>query len=193
MSAREKIKIDWDSYIKSANEKCSEIADLLIDNRKLLYVSQKEGNLALENVSELISICNGDMDSKNVLWLNDKPQIIDLECLSYGNPYMELFQLALYWSGYEHCSINYELLIAFIKSYCQEYGELKIDWDILYKSNLGRLEWLEYNVKRALMIECENEEEKLLGIEQVKQTIKHIIYYDSIHDELLERLNKEFN
>ncbi len=56
MSAREKIKIDWDFYIKSANEKYSEIADLLIDNRELLYVSQKEGNLALENVPELISI-----------------------------------------------------------------------------------------------------------------------------------------
>lgn len=193
MSAREEIKIDWDFYIKLSNEKCPEIIALLIDNRELLYDSQKEGNLALKSVPPVISICNGDMDSKNVLWFDDNPQIIDLECLSYGNPYMELFQLALYWSGYENCSINYEHLISFITAYCQEYGKLQVDWDVLYKSNFGILEWLEYNVKRALMIECENEEERLLGIDQVKQTIKHIIYYDLIHDELLGRLNKEFN
>lgn len=187
---RNEINIDWDSYIVSSKDKCPEITDILKDNKKILYKSQNEGNAALKNIPDITVISNGDMDSKNVLWIDGKPKIIDLECLNYGNPYMELFQLALCWSGYEHCRINYTLLAAFIKSYINVYGNFKINWKDLYSSNFGRLEWLEYNIKRALMIECENEEERQLGVGQVKETMEHIIYYDLVKDELLRELDK---
>jgi thiamine kinase-like enzyme len=186
---RNEICIDWDYYITSAYKNCPEISDILIDNRNLLYTSQNEGNIALKNIPSVTTICNGDMDSKNVLWVNGEPIIIDLECLNYGNPYMELFQLALSWSGFEHCHLDYTLLKSFITAYCMEYGKIEVDWEILYSSNLGRLEWLEYNIKRALMIECADAEEQRLGIEQVKETINHVIYYSSIKKELLENLN----
>jgi thiamine kinase-like enzyme len=186
---RNEICIDWDYYITSAYNNCPEISDILNDNRNLLYTSQNEGNIALKNVPSITTICNGDMDSKNVLWVKGEPKIIDLECLSYGNPYMELFQLALCWSGYEHCHLDYTLLKSFITAYCKEYGKIEVDWEILYSSNFGRLEWLEYNIKRALMIECADAEEQRLGIEQVKETINHVIYYAFIKNELLENLN----
>lgn len=186
---RNEICIDWDYYITSAYNNCPEISDILNDNRNLLYTSQNEGNKALKNVPSITTICNGDMDSKNVLWVNGEPKIIDLECLSYGNPYMELFQLALCWSGYEHCHLDYTLLKSFITAYCKEYGKIEVDWEILYSSNFGRLEWLEYNIKRALMIECADAEEQRLGIEQVKETINHVIYYALIKNELLGNLN----
>lgn len=183
------ICINWDSYIGLADEKYPEIAKLLKENRKLLYISQEQGNEALKKIPDISSICNGDMDSKNVLWVNEKPQIIDLESLNYGNPYMELFQLSLCWSGFENCCINYELLKSFIKAYRKEYGKFQVDWNVLYNSNYGTLEWLEYNIKRALLIECENEEERELGVEEVRKTISHVIYYNSIKDELLGQLN----
>lgn len=188
--SRNEINIDWDFYIRLANQKCPEISALLNDNRDLLYLSQKQGNAALHKIPAVKCICNGDMDSKNVLWVNGKPKVIDLECLNYGNPYMEMFQLALCWSGYEHCDINYDLLTAFINSYRNSYGYFEVDWNVLYSTNFGRLEWLEYNVKRALMLECENEEERLLGIEQVKETIGHVFYYAEIRGDLLNHLNK---
>ncbi len=53
---------------------------------------------------------------------------------------------------------------------------MPIDWETLYDCNNGRLEWLEYNIKRVLGIDCVNDE-KEMGIEQVKETIQHIIYY----------------
>lgn len=186
---KDELCIDWDLYINLAYEKCPEIVSLLKDNKELLYLSQNEGNLAFKKIPAITSICNGDMDSKNVLWVNGKPNIIDLECLNYGNPYLELFQLALCWSGYEHCLINYELLKTFIRAYCREHGRFEADWEVMYNSNCGRLEWLEYNIKRALMIECENDEERKLGIEQVQETISHIIYYSSVKNELLYQLN----
>ncbi len=187
--SRDEISIGWDAYIELAKQKCPEIVSLLHDNRAILYTSQEEGNAALNKVPSIKCVCNGDMDSKNVLWVNGEPYIIDLECLSYGNPFMELFQLALCWSGYEHCAVDYDLLTAFINSYFATYGETEIDWEVLYSTNFGRLEWLEYNVKRALLIECENEEEQQLGIEQVKETIDHIIYYAEIRSDLINHLN----
>lgn len=189
---RNEINIDWDYYINSSYKKCPEISDILNDNRNLLYTSQIEGNIALRNVPSITTICNGDMDSKNVLWFNGEPKIIDLECLNYGNPYMELFQLALCWSGYESGHLDYSLLKSFIAAYFQEYGKIDVDWKVLYSSNFGRLEWLEYNIKRALMMECADDEEQRLGIEQVKETISHVVYYSSIKNELLKNLNKIF-
>jgi pullulanase len=61
-----------------------------------------------------------------------------------------------------------------------------INWEVLYYTNNGRLEWLEYNIKRALMLETDSEEEQQLGINEVKETIAHVVYYESIKSELLK-------
>lgn len=185
----ERLQIDWDYYINSSFEKCPQITDILKVNRDLLYYSQEKANKAFLNVPSGECICNGDMDSKNVLWIDNKPRIIDLECLNYDNPYIELFQLALCWSGYEECNLDYDLLKSFIKSYKNEVGVIDVDWNVLYHANVGRLGWLEYNIKRALMLECEDEEERQLGIKEVFDTVDHVIYYEKIKKPLLEKLH----
>ena len=65
------------------------------------------------------------------------------------------------------------------------------DWETIYWSNFGRLEWLEYNVKRSLGIEC-SEEEIAVGISEVRETVAHLIYYDNARDEIMDCL-KEFS
>lgn len=192
-SIRSEICIDWNTYIDLAFEGCLEIADILQSNRELLYIGQDEFNRALKNIPSVTCICDGDMDCKNVLWVNESPVIIDLECLDYGNPFMEMFQIALSWSGDVLCHIDYDLLKTFLASYQQEYGCIHGDVKTLYGVGFRWLEWLEYNVKRALMIECENEEERRLGIEQVLQTMDRIIYYHSIKEELLQQLDTRCN
>ncbi|MEA4831758.1 MAG: phosphotransferase [Oscillospiraceae bacterium] len=187
-----KINIDWDYYINLAKSQAIEIVEMLQQHKKLLIESQAKGNESYERLPVISSISNGDLDVKNVLWVNNKPFVIDLECLKYGNPFLELLELALCWSGYEHCNINYKYIEQFISSYFAIFGMCKIDWSVLYYSNNGRLKWLEYNVKRALRIECNEEEERLLGIEQVKDTIQHIIYYNIIGEELINRLSRLF-
>uniref|UniRef100_UPI004057C393 aminoglycoside phosphotransferase family protein n=1 Tax=Acetatifactor sp. TaxID=1872090 RepID=UPI004057C393 len=184
----EDFRFDWDAYIALANEKCPEIAKKLQSNRNLLYLAQQEYNSAMTNVPAISCICDGDMDSKNVLWVDGEPLIIDLECLDYGNPFTEMFQLALSWAGGVLCDIDFERLGAFIRAYSHEYGTLNIDLKSLYGIGFSWLDWLEYNVKRALMIECENEEEQKLGIGQVHETLGRIIYYHSVKDELLKQL-----
>lgn len=58
------------------------------------------------------------------------------------------------------------------------------DWETLYDCNNGRLEWLEYNIKRVLGIDC-GEDEKEIGAKQVEETVKHIIYYSKIKEQIL--------
>ena len=63
-----------------------------------------------------------------------------------------------------------------------------INWETIYYANNGRIEWLEYNLKRALLIECSSEEEQQIGINEVKETIKHIVYYAKIKEEILNNI-----
>ncbi len=182
---REELHIDWDDYIEKLAGKNPELSELLRKNRTLLYESQDKGNEAIKKLPTTMAICHNDMDSKNVLWSGTECRIIDLECLSYGSPVMELYELALCWSGYEVCNIDFNLFQSFIRAYEKAGGTLPTDWETVYYSNNGRLEWLEYNVKRALGIECSDEEIEL-GIGQVKETITHVIYYHEAKNKILD-------
>lgn len=182
---REELHIDWDGYIEKLAEKNPELSKLLQGNRALLYESQDKGNEAIKKLPATVAICHNDMDSKNVLWSGEDCRIIDLECLSYSSPVMELYELALCWSGYEVCNIDFNLFQSFIRAYEKAGGILPTDWETIYYSNNGRLEWLEYNIKRALGIECSDEEIEL-GIGQVKETIAHVIYYHEAKNSILD-------
>lgn len=107
---------------------------------------------------------------------------------------MEMLELALCWSGYEDCQIDFRLFQAFLQGYKNAGGDLPIDWETLYDCNNGRLEWLEYNIKRVLGIDC-GDDEKEIGIEQVKETIQHIIYYSEMKEQIMEHcyINADFN
>lgn len=186
----DEIHVDWDNYIAQAKEKCPEIAKELAKHRDLFYTAQKQYNHALQSMPSITAICDGDMDCKNILWVDDKPLLIDLECLDYGNPYWEMYRLALDWSGDVICKINFEYLQAFLSAYRKAFGKLSIDLSSLYGLGFGWLDWLDYNIKRALMLECEDIDEQRLGIEQVLGTIPRIVYYDSVRDTLLAHLPK---
>lgn len=189
---REELHINWDSYIEKLAKKNPELSELLSESRDFLYESQDKGNEAIKKLPTAVAICHNDMDSKNVLWNGDECRIIDLECLSYSSPVMELYELALCWSGYEVCNIDFSLFRRFICAYEKAGGMLPKDWETVYYCNNGRLEWLEYNVKRALGIECSEEEVKL-GVGQVKETVAHVIYYHEAKESILESLKNMSN
>lgn len=179
------MSIDWDYYLAKMEKVDMRLYTVLKDSLPVIKDSQNNGNLARKKLPPIVSICHNDMDCKNVLWNGNDYRIIDLECLSYSNPFMELFELALCWSGYENCQIDFRLFQAFFQGYANAGGELPVDWETLYDCNNGRLEWLEYNVKRVLGIDC-GEDEKEIGIEQVEETVQHIIFYSEMKKQILE-------
>ena len=66
---------------------------------------------------------------------------------------------------------------------------MNIDWESIYYANNGRLEWLEFNIKRSLMIDCDTEEEQNIGLNEVMETIEHVVYYDSVKEKILNNIN----
>lgn len=187
---RNEIHIDWQKYVGLAKDMNSPVYDIIKDNVDLFNYSMTKGNAAIKKIPPVKAICHNDMDSKNVMWFNDEFKLIDLECLGYSSPYLELFELALCWSGYETCNIDFKLFGAFFKAYFENTNlDADIDWEVMYYSNYGRLEWLEYNIKRALMLECDTAEEQQIGISEVKETVEHIIYYDKIKNDILKNIS----
>lgn len=186
--------IDFDYYIDLLKENNKELYKLLYDNLDIIKESMANGNKSIKNIPMVSSICHNDLDSKNVMWKNNDFRIIDLECLCYSNPYLELYEMALCWSGYEDCNIDFSLFKSFFKSYINNSTlDMNIDWESIYCVNNGRLKWLEFNLKRSLLIECDSKEEQELGIKEVKKTIEHIIYYEKMKDKILKTINKVIN
>ncbi len=186
-SVRNKIDIDWDCYIKQLALKNQELCQLLKNNRDLLLECQINGNLAIKKLPKVVCVCHNDMDSKNVLWFGNDCRLIDLESLDYSSPYIELFELALCWSGFEDCIINFSLFRSFLRAYAESGGRILTDFETVYWSNFGRLEWLEYNIKRALGIDCAPDEIDA-GVSEVNNAMTQIIYYRNVKDKILDSL-----
>lgn len=177
--------IDWEFYLAELKKTEERLYAILKDAFPIIQASQNKGNSARKKLPQFVAICHNDMDCKNVLWNGNTYRIIDLECLSYNNPFMELFELALCWSGYEDCQIDFQKFQAFLQGYKNACGELPTDWETVYDCNNGRLEWLEYNIKRVLGMDC-GEDEKEIGIKQVEETVQHIVYYSEMQKQILD-------
>lgn len=166
---REILALDWDGFALSDEDK------------GLLEQMQTAANAAV--LPPLSTICHNDMDPKNVLWNGMDCRIIDLECLGYGSPYLELLETALCWAGYESGTVDFDRFTAFVNAYAQAGGDLATDWEAVYAANCGRLEWLHYNLLRAGG--SEGEENRRLGKAEVEKTLVCIKGYTKIQDEIV--------
>ena len=178
---------DWKKYADMATESKSEIAGLLGENLELLNYAQNQVNEARKNLPDIIRISDEDMDPKNVMWENGKPLVIDLECLNYGNPASHVLQLALQWSGITTCNLKLNLLKSFFAGYHKAYDNGFHDYQKIFGLAYTWIEWLEYNIQRALGA-CVDEAERQMGVEQVVQTINRIKYLREKEDDIKKEL-----
>ncbi len=192
-------KINWQEYVRRANDENNEIASVLTDNVRLLIYAEKELNAARASLPDILCISDGDMDPKNVMWDEGNPWVIDLECLEYGNPISHALQLALQWAGTvtcnmdaERCAPQIDLLIekmaAFFDGYLSAYDNCFRGYSAVFGLAYTWVEWLEYNMKRALGA-CMDESERILGISEVKHTINVIKYLQNMEKEIKEALD----
>jgi len=172
-SGQEPVSFDWDDLIRRLLADKPEFGALVSTRRDMLYECQRRANEAFPRLPAVTAICHSDLDSKNVLWRGDECRIIDLECLSRSNPYLELYETALYWSGIEECRIDPTLFEAFIRAYAGAGGELPQNWAVIHDANAGRLGWLEYNLRRALGMDC-SANEIAIGESETKKTLAQL-------------------
>ncbi len=181
---------NWNHYLQMGKENNMIWVNLMSEVVDRLYEWSIQAKRSSKLLATEMVISHRDLDSKNVMWSNDKPIIIDWEAAGYVNPMQELIETAIYWAENETGTINKEKILAFIGGYKNIHGPLKGNWRIvLFNGFLGKLSWLEYNLKRSLGIECVDKEEQSLGINEVTETINALIYYSEIIPKLEKWIN----
>ncbi|WEG12237.1 phosphotransferase [Pullulanibacillus sp. KACC 23026] len=184
--------IDWKYYIEKGQKSNNEWIEQLLEIVDKLYEWTSLAINAKRCLSANLVISHRDLDPKNVLWYKGGPVFIDWESAGYINPMQDLIETALYWSEDETGNVDKRRFFAFINGYKKGYGETKADWSMVLENGfLGKLGWLEYNLKRSLWIECSNEEEQKLGTTQVIGTIKEIRDYAEKISKLVNWLNNQ--
>ncbi|WP_400247478.1 phosphotransferase [Niallia sp. JL1B1071] len=170
--------IEWKYYIQKGQESNAEWVVLLLEIVDRLYEWTSLANNANKLLSANLVISHRDLDPKNVLWHNDKPVLIDWESAGYINPMHDLIETALYWSEDDTGSMDKERFSTFINGYKKRYGKVQANWSTVLENGFsGKLDWLEYNLKRSLWMECSDEEEQMMGTTQAIETIKEIKDY----------------
>ncbi len=180
--------IDWHGYVCRAKEEDPELAALLAENEELLYYVEGELNRARASLPDLLCVSNEDMDPKNIMWENGNPWVIDLECLDYGNPISHALQLALQWSGIVTCEMDIDKMTAFFNGYLEAYDNCFRGYRDVVGVAYTWIEWLEYNIQRALG-SCIDEAERKLGISEIRNTIDRIKYIHTMEPQIKEALN----
>ncbi len=165
--------VRWEEYIREAERQRNETAALLRENAALLEGAQDALNRARQALPDIVCITDEDMDPKNVMWENGEPAVIDLECLDYGNPVSHALQLSLQWSGITICRPDPELQKAFLEGWREAYDCGFRRFGSVLGLAYTWIEWLEYNIRRALG-ECMDEKERETGIAEVRNTIRRI-------------------
>lgn len=177
-------EVDFNALLDGALKKESVIASALKENIALLENAQKSLNEARKKLPSMSSICDDDMDPKNVMWHEGKAYIIDLECLEYGNPISSALNLAIQWCGTVTGNFNKDNLEEFFKGYLQSYDNGFRSYDELFGIAYTWIEWLEYNIKRALGMVSSDPEEIKLGETETLNTIDRIKYLASIEGDI---------
>lgn len=182
----------WTYYLQKGIEFHAEWIDLLQTNIDKLATWSLESKKAQESLSKDIKISHRDLDPKNVLWVQDSPIIIDWESAGFIHPLQELIETAIYWAESQTSNFDKERFISFLDGYKKGSKKIEANWHlVLFGGFLGKLEWLEYSLKRSLGLECTDTKEQQLGTEQVTYTIQSLIQYENLMIEI-EELLKEY-
>ncbi len=169
------VSVNWDMLAARARACTPKLAEAIAQNAELLYSAEGEYNASVRRLPRVLTITDGDMDAKNVMWTPSGPVIIDLECLRYGSPFYDAWVLALSWAGGDVCEFDGERFRAFLDAYERACG-LHPDAESCFGLGFSWLEWLEYNVRRACG-EMSDPEEAALGLRESMATVERIRFY----------------
>ena len=176
--------VDFEAFLEDAKAKDSMIAPLLEANMPLLAEAQNKLNEARKSLPAMRAISNDDMDPKNIMWQDGKAYVIDLECLGYSNPISSCLDLSLQWAGTVNGKFNKDNLEAFFKGYLSAYDNGFRSYDELFGIAYTWIEWLEYNIKRALGMVSTDTNEIRLGEAEAVNTINRIKYLATIEGDI---------
>ena len=181
------VEYDFLNYAECFKNKDKQIYQKLKNNINILNCMCDNYNKNIKYLPQIETICHNDLDPKNVLWNNDNFAIIDLECLSYSNPYLEVFETLLQWSGINTLNINIDCFKGFKTGYFKDSKiDLNIDWGIVYYCNINMINWLGYNIKKYLENQFNFKEEIDVTKCEIIKTLDKIVFYYNNKQQLID-------
>ncbi len=183
-------EVNWKMYSELCKDFKGDWKNCFKSNFDHLIKWNKEAKIADLMLTEKV-ISHRDIDPKNVMWLENNPTIIDWEAAGLMNPYRELIDMAMYWSKDTNGNINKDKFQLIVRTYQNHRGVSETKWlHVLHSVYAGLIGWLEYNLKRALLLECTDEEEQRLGEREVISTLKLLNDYSQEVPKLLKWLEE---
>ena len=182
-------EFEWNKYIDILKNQNKPYIEKLKQNIDMLYRLNKDSIKALEYANNNLVISHRDLDRKNVMWQDNIPFIIDWEASGYTNPTIELIQVGWYWSGGDTKNVDYDKFKKVISLYKKYYkGNIDNQIEILVKADVyGGLNWLNYNLQRALCIGNNYDQEEIeLAENEIIQSIEEIKYNESQFKNILK-------
>lgn len=190
----ESFYVDWESFINNNNFDNMSYKNLYLNNYRKYYSILRRTLERFNEINKEQTICHKDMDPKNVMWSSEEAIVIDWESSSLANPYQELLEVALSWSGFLSNNFDERKFTAVIDEYSKNKDISNEDWYFIICGNLiGRFSWLEYNLKRSLGIITNDEEEKDIAQNEVSKTIDEINRYLELIGTLYDIFHKLLN
>lgn len=168
---------DWEAYISNPNFDSMSYKEEYLKNYKKYNSLLKRANERFNESNIETSICHNDMDPKNVMWDGINPIIIDWESAGLSNPFRELVEDALCWSGFLSNHFNEEKFTAVIAEYIKTKQFEHQRYNTICGNLVGRFGWLKYNLERSLGICSDDLEERKLAENEVSKTIDEINRY----------------
>lgn len=181
---------DWKSYITNPNFDDMSYKEEYLKNYEKYNSLLKKANERFNESNIETSICHNDMDPKNVMWDGMNPIIIDWESAGLSNPYRELLEDALCWSGFLSDNFNEERFTVVIDEYIKTKPIKHQIYNTICGNLVGRFGWLKYNLERSLGICSNDAEEKKLAENEVIKTIDEINRYVELIDPMYDILCK---
>lgn len=171
---------NWKSFLEKGKEQNAHWINIYSEMIEKLIDWNTRINEAGNNLSKFMVISHRDLDPKNVMWHEDTPYLIDWEAAGYVNPYQELLEVLNYWTNNGNGTLDKDKFKILLNAYSVYMNIKTVDWNpVLHSGYAGMLGWLEYSLKRALGIESTDENEKVIGAEQVIGTIEELKRYDN--------------
>lgn len=140
----------WQQLIQSAQSKVLWINE--IENRMSdLLIWNDCAHCVQSILDESFVVSHRDLDAKNVIWQNHHLVLIDWEYAGYIHPDLELFIVAMNWSGILQGQFDLHLFKALTNSYqLAKNKKVVFSFEILAGYYGYVLDWVEWNLRRAI-------------------------------------------
>lgn len=182
--------IRFRKYLRLAEHKGSSISQVLAENIKLLERSIESCNNAISRLPDVLSITYNSLKCDNVVWNPKFFTLLNPELINYGNPYIELINVAFSFAGGDDNNIDFDLFAAFIDGYYGEMPKPIINWRVICDAALkDKIFGIEDDIKKALLIDYNDLVEQQLAEKRLVKNIKNIAYYSKVKDDLIKKLS----